>query len=623
MLKITPTRNLLGQYLADNRLGEENQFLPSPNFKNRKMIQFVDAKTFDEFESKLNQQEITDDSLGFIRDTNQIWIDENEYDVIPENGETGEVVVNKNGKAAWSPLQIDLLDLIAYGVQWDDNQADPHLTRIGNISLHKTLPIQNSYRGCIAQGGDIKYYLDDNDWRWRKTPIYVVCELVVTDTVYQLFNSTFFIDGTNQWKGQWVKINNIPCQINGSPSNGGVVLVNNNQMSSLTSGNYTVELGACLNGYDGTVRVHTPAFYLKSFKEGTTNKVYITTSKIDDTWTYQPELLIDAWCPTKIMSSTPDNWGYLSATKPSTGWTMVAIQNTETFARGGVSPGTTNDQYLSSDPFRVSLGKSLCMGAVNKNLFRTYAANTESRILSYEEYKNIFYWPYVIEYANFNSQEPFNEALTTDGFKQGGLGDGVTNYPANPLQIFNYCRSSLIPCGYLNDLGNGTGIKEATTNISTFATNTTYPTKWRGFENIFGNNWLWLDGIVIEAPDSSGQTQYIITDPSKYTNELDEAKLNCSRTITGSLLSGYTKGLVLGEFGDLMPLAGGGSSTTGMCDTILTVYSPQSLTIFWGGGPYSSSQAGIYCKYYTTYTAGVPITYQTSYSLRTVSNVNK
>lgn len=585
------------------------------------MIQFVDAKTFDEFESKLNQQEITDDSLGFIRDTNQIWIDENEYDVIPENGETGEVVVNKDGKATWSPLQIDLLDLVAYGVQWDDNQTDPHLTRIGNISLHKTLPIQNSYRGCIAQGGDIKYYLDDNDWRWRKTPIYVVCQLTVTDTVYQLFNSTFFINGSNQWKGQWVKINNIPCQITGTVSNGGVVLVNNNQMSSLTSGNYTVELGACLNGYDGTVRVHTPAFYLKSFKEGTTNKVYITTSKIDDTWTYQPELLIDAWCPTKIMSSTPDNWGYLSATKPSTGWTMVAIQNTETFARGGWSPGTTNDQYLSSDPFRVSLGKSLCMGTVNKSLFREYAANTNSRVLSYEEYKNIFYWPYVIEYANFNSQEDFNEALTTDGFKQGGLGMGVTNYLSGS-QIYNYCRSSLIPCGYLNDLGNGTGIKEAITNISS-STETTYPIKWRGFENIFGNNWLWLDGIVIDSPDGTNWTWYIITDPSKYTSEKDEAKLSYNRTMTGKIPVTIPKNIEIGNCGELFPTSVGiaQNSSKRMCDRVIsTSNSILSFSLFIGGSPCEGTYAGIYamkgCQ--------VPETSQvTSYSLRTVSNVNK
>lgn len=620
MLKITPTRNLLGQYLADNRLGGRKLVSPPPpNFKNRKMIQFVDAKTFDEFESKLNQQEITDDSLGFIRDTNQIWIDENEYDVIPENGETGEVVVNKDGKAAWSPLQIDLLDLVAYGVQWDDNQADPHLTRIGNISLHKTLPIQNSYRGCIAQGGDIKYYLDDNDWRWRKTPIYVVCQLTVTDTVYQLSNSTFFINGSNQWKGQWVKINNIPCQITGTVSNGGVVLVNNNQMSSLTSGSYTVELGACLNGYDGTVRVHTPAFYLKSFKEGTTNKVYITTSKIDDTWTYQPELLIDAWCPTKIMSSTPDNWGYLSATKPSTGWTMVAIQNTETFARGGQSPGTTNDQYLSSDPFRVSLGKSLCMGTVNKNLFRTYAANTNSRVLSYEEYKNIFYWPYVIEYANFNSQESFNEALTTDGFKQGGLGEGVTNY-LNNIQIYNYCRSSLIPCGYLNDLGNGTGIKEAVTHISS-STETTYPTKWRGFENIFGNNQLWLDGIVIDSSDGTNWTWYIITDPSKYTSKKDEAELYYSRIITDTVPSTtLPKNIEIGNCGDLFPSPIGMAilATDRMCDRVVR-QSGSSLSLFVGGPPYNHNQSGIYSMQITT----VPETQVSSYSLRTVSNVNK
>ena len=33
---------------------------------------------------------------------------------------------------------------------------------------------------------------------------------------------------------------------------------------------------------------------------------------------------------------------------------------------------------------------------------------------------------YFVEYANRNSQLNFNAQLTESGFKQGGLGDGVT-----------------------------------------------------------------------------------------------------------------------------------------------------------------------------------------------------
>ncbi len=49
-------------------------------------------------------------------------------------------------------------------------------------------------------------------------------------------------------------------------------------------------------------------------------------------------------------------------------------------------------------------------------------------LLTYEYYKSIFYWLYVIEYANFNSQANYVEDLTEDGYRQGGLGNGVTTW---------------------------------------------------------------------------------------------------------------------------------------------------------------------------------------------------
>ena len=49
----------------------------------------------------------------------------------------------------------NVLDLVAYGVEWDINVADPHLTRIGNLSFHRTLPIQSGMKPCIAQSDKI------------------------------------------------------------------------------------------------------------------------------------------------------------------------------------------------------------------------------------------------------------------------------------------------------------------------------------------------------------------------------------------------------------------------------------------------------------------------------------
>ena len=67
-------------------------------------------------------------------------------------------------------------DLSSYGVSWKPNVADPHLTRVGNMTYHKSLPIQNNMKGCIAQmkdGAKIIYYLNHNDWRFKESPDYL------------------------------------------------------------------------------------------------------------------------------------------------------------------------------------------------------------------------------------------------------------------------------------------------------------------------------------------------------------------------------------------------------------------------------------------------------------------
>ena len=55
---------------------------------------------------------------------------------------------------------------LAYGIQWQATAlgtASP--TRIGNLDLHASLPIQSGMKGCIWNRTDgIKYYLDENDW---------------------------------------------------------------------------------------------------------------------------------------------------------------------------------------------------------------------------------------------------------------------------------------------------------------------------------------------------------------------------------------------------------------------------------------------------------------------------
>ena len=111
---------------------------------------------------------------------------------------------------------------------------------------------------------------------------------------------------------------------------------------SATTDLYTIEFGSVRNGYDGTVKVYTPEFYIKSEEDGDKRRVWISTIKLGDNWLYQEPLLIDAYKPT-ILNSIPTNMGFLSTLEVNS---VVSIANTETYCRGG-NNDTTYDKYLT------------------------------------------------------------------------------------------------------------------------------------------------------------------------------------------------------------------------------------------------------------------------------------
>lgn len=519
------------------------------------------------------------------------------YKHLPAGGTKGQVVTHNGTKATWEYLTnmfIGLEEVLAYGVQFDITVADPHLTRIGNMSLHKSLPIQSKLKGCIAQGGKIIYWLNESDWRFRKEAITKSVELTVAGDVYTMVADVF---NTLQYDKQWVKINGVACQINSidKSTNTATLLVNDDLKAlSLSSGTKDIELGAVLNGYDGTVRVYCPAFYIKSTVDGNIAKVWLSTVKIDDTYTHQPAVLIDAYRST-VLNTVPENMGYLSTLPVNS---AISVVNTNEYCRGGKNR-SDYDQYLATDPFRTDLGKSRTN--MSRATMRTYSRNAGSEMLSYDQYKNIFYWLYVIEYANFNCQEVYNEAVTAEGYKQGGLGAGVTtrdfDYQIDPEGYY-----PLTPCGYCNELGNGTGLKTIT--VVTPTTSSGDPTqtynfsvpRWRGFDNPFGDIFTNLDGIIIQKDaEENTLTVYTTTDPNNYGD--DESAKNAME-IAGHETNegGYTKEFDLGEAAHIIPKSVGGNITEYKCDYHSASFENASLgTLVVGGSAFNGADAGLGC----------------------------
>lgn len=76
-----------------------------------------------------------------------------------------------------SSRRLLLLQLLAlreenawYGIEWDTTVSSPACTRIGNLNLHKTLPIQSKMHRCVLRdNGTVAYYLHANDSTKRDT----------------------------------------------------------------------------------------------------------------------------------------------------------------------------------------------------------------------------------------------------------------------------------------------------------------------------------------------------------------------------------------------------------------------------------------------------------------------
>lgn len=486
-----------------------------------------------------------------------------EWVVVNDDTKNNEEIVNKVLE------KIDnVLDIMSYGISWKPNVADPKVTRVGNMSYHRTLPIQNNMRGCIAQmkdGVKIKYFLDPTDWRFKEDHINSMRSgtLTVTENTYTLrVNGRDF--ETIQYEGQWLKINDIPCQILTIDTSTETATIKSN--SPIDAGIYDVELGAVLNGYDGEVMVLVPEFWIKSWDTDTRREVRVSPSKIDDTWEHQPRILIGAYHDT-VLNTVPENMGYLSTLEVNS---ALSIVNTHDYCRGG-NNDETYDQYITTDRFRSMLGKPRT--GLSRATMRANCRKSGKEILSYLQYKRILYWLYVIEYANFDCQDDF--LYSDDNPKEGGLGKGVTNVSSIRWYSYNKCNP-LVPNGYTNEFGNRTYIKDIVFMMPNGDNNELYikdyerVPRWHGIENPFGDIMNNVDGIIIE-PESlfinhNRYSEAFATDnPSLYGDSYIQTKTMKKVGII-RCESGFIREWDLGNTAEIIPRMLGGNATQFKCD---------------------------------------------------------
>lgn len=375
----------------------------------------------------------------------------------------------------WSPAWEDIPDLeerYAYGVEWDTASSSPDGVRVGNIQLHRELPIQSKMRRCLLdRDGGVKEYLD-NELSWGGSYLDYAVMTEIPEHWYKLyFNGTKFR----------MMLSEIP-----------------------------------LPGYK-----HVDKFYISTYEA----RMYRTDN-----------LLCSAAGASKL--SDPNSIHF----------------------RGGDNTAEWDDTY------RSLLGCPVTY--LTRDQFRQAARKRGSgwEMYTYGAHKTLF-WLFAVEYATLNSQKSFNAQKDANGFAQGGLGVGPTQM--TDWANFNNANP-LIPCGYTNEFGNGSGEKAYVVKNSSDGTHATLmANRYRGIENPFGHLWKYIDGanIQVTTGDAGLSILWTTDDPSNFSDTSYtgyDKKGNICRT------NGYSKKMLLGEDGDIVATEVGGSSSTYWCDYYYT-----------------------------------------------------
>ena len=498
---------------------------------------------------------------------------------IPEGKVTK--IEDSEGRVLWSTLPDP--NKYAYGIRWDhtvpESQATTACERIGNLELHKTLPIQSKFATCIHQGTNIKYWCDPNDSRFRKdnTGFRIVNERIylreTTDAEKNAVPSDYSPSATYNYTIQfpedilnkyeeakllvttykylyaWIKINDVNiARVNKVDTVNKKAYITtdgpitNDNIGTITP---TLEFGCSINGYDGEISVYTPKFYIWSVdNDGAGNEVWQSEKKcVDYAREVKAHLIGISRCPLLRTAMNDDKWGWLNTLSANT---AVSVVNYQPNLRGGIN-NTNYDKYLGDNNFRTMLGKA----ASNMPLstIRTYTQKIKDSQVLYYQIWNAIVWCYFIEYADFDVKKAFNSNLTNEGYHQGGLGEGLITI--NNWKEYN-SQTPNVPIDYTLSAGNNTKlISKPSHSFDSFVQKQLNVPCYRGF-NVFwyGDTWLNIENFISKYDSTSGKRKFYFTDnPNNFSNDINNKEHIIE--IENSL-NGWAKEIAIGNNADLI-----------------------------------------------------------------------
>lgn len=387
----------------------------------------------------------------------------------------------------WTPAWEDIPDLeerYAYGVEWDTASSSPDGVRVGNMQLHRELPIQSKMRMCEVD-----------------------------------------------------------------------------RLGAVTA----ASVSGMVQRLDGSIMTEIPEHWYKLYTNGTKFRMMLSEIPLPG-YNHIDKFYISTY-EACISRSEGKLWS----------------ENLYAYSDGNSSLNNLRGGDNTSDwdgTYRSLLGRPVTN--LTRDQFRQAARKRGSgwEMYTYNAHKTLF-WLFAVEYATLDSQKPFNAQKDANGFAQGGLGPGPTQM--TDWTNFNNANP-LIPCGYTNEFGNGSGEKAYVVKNASGGTHATLmANRYRGIENPFGHIWKYTDGanIQVTTGDSGLSILFTTDDPSNFSDTSYtgyDKKGNICRT------NGYAKKMLLGEDGDIVATEVGGSSSTYWCDYYYTYTSANRIQVLLIGG---------------------------------------
>lgn len=387
----------------------------------------------------------------------------------------------------WSPAWEDIPDLeerYAYGVEWDTASSSPDGVRVGNMQLHRELPIQSKMRMCEVD-----------------------------------------------------------------------------RLGAVTA----ASVSGMVQRLDGSIMTEIPEHWYKLYTNGTKFRMMLSEIPLPG-YNHIDKFYISTY-EACISRSEGKLWS----------------ENLYAYSDGNSSLNNLRGGDNTSDwdgTYRSLLKRPVTN--LTRDQFRQAARKRGSgwEMYTYGAHKTLF-WLFAVEYATLNSQKPFNAQKDANGFSQGGLGEGASQM----TDWINFNNANpLIPCGYTNEFGNGSGEKAYVVKNASDGTHATLmANRYRGIENPFGHIWKYTDGanIQVTTGDAGLSILWTTDDPSNFSDTSYTGynkKGNICRT------NGYAKKMLLGEDGDIVATEIGGSSSTYWCDYYYTYTSANRMQVVLVGG---------------------------------------